>query len=83
MDDLLVQFGLRFPSEAEALYRQCEEFKDWSPEQRLGAVADLNRAVEALSLAGGVREEQLKYHEQQEEEWQRIMREFIKEHVSV
>lgn len=68
---------LRFPSEAEAIRKQVEAERSLTPTQRLLAVVDLLRTVEALSAAGNCREAQLRLHEDQEEEWRRIMKEFF------
>jgi hypothetical protein len=52
-----------------------------TPTQRLQAVVDVLSAAEALSIAGGVREAQLKYHQGLEDEWRQRMKEFIAQHV--
>jgi hypothetical protein len=76
-----VQLPIAFPSEAEALRQYCLAQAGWTPTQRLLAVVDTLAAAEALSEAGGRREEQLKYQQGLEDEWRRRMMEFIKQHV--
>jgi hypothetical protein len=73
--------AIPFPSEAEALRKTARVEQQWTPTQRLFAVVDALCAAEAFSQAGGVREAQLKYHHSLEEEWQRRMKEFIKQYV--
>lgn len=75
------QLAVPFPSEAEALRRHLQTEQRLTPGQRLSAVADALAAVEALSQASGVRHAQLQYHQHLEDEWQRLMREFIQQHV--
>jgi len=74
--------AIPFPSEAEALRKQSRVEQKWTGMQKLFAVIDALAAAEVFSLAGGVREAQLKYHQSLEEEWQRRMKEFIKQHAS-
>jgi hypothetical protein len=78
---MALDLGIRFPSEAEALRKQCRAEQGLTPLQRLQAVVDTLAAVEALSRAGGVREAQLRYQQGLEEEWRRRMKEFIQQHV--
>jgi hypothetical protein len=70
-----------FPTEPSELRKQLAAERQWTLAQRLLAVVDALAAAEALSQAGTVREAQLKYHEDLEEEWRRRMKEFIKRHA--
>ena len=74
--------AIPFPSEADALRKHAQAEQGWTATQRLLAVADALAAGEAMSLAGGLREAQLRYHLSLEEEWRRRMKEFIKQHVA-
>jgi len=76
-----VNLPISFPSERARLQRLAEDAQGLTPTQRLLAVADALAAAEALSAAGGIRDAQLEYHQRREEEWQRIMKEFIAKHV--
>ena len=73
---------IAFPSQAEQLRRQLQAFAGASAQQRLQAVADTLAAADALSAAGGRREDQLKYHDRCEREWRDRMKEFIAQHVA-
>jgi hypothetical protein len=73
---------IRFPSEAEALRKHLQMEQRLTPTQRLLAVADAVLAADTLSRAGLVREAQLRYHQNLEDEWRRRMKEFIDRHVA-
>ena len=70
-----------FPSEAAQLRERLRAERHLTPGERIYAVADALRVAESLSLAGQVRAAQLEYHRRQKEEWRRLMREFIDQHV--
>jgi len=76
-----MKLPISFPSEAEQLRKQLRGFAGATAEERLRAVADTLAAVEALSTAGGRREEQMKYHDACERDGRDRMREFIAQHV--
>jgi hypothetical protein len=78
---MAIHFGIPFPTERSELRRQLAAERQWTLAQRLLAVVDALAAAEALSKSGTVREAQLKYHEDLEEEWRRRMKEFIKLHA--
>jgi len=78
---MAIHLKIPFPSEAAVLRKQVSAERDWTPTQRLRAVADALAAAEALSRAGQVREAQLKYHEELEAEWRRRLKEFIQRHA--
>jgi hypothetical protein len=73
---------ISFPSQAEQLRKQLQAFAGATAEERLEAVADTLAAADALSTAGGHREEQLRYLDSCEREWRNRMREFIAQHVA-
>ena len=73
---------ISFPSEAQQLREQLRAYAGATAEQRLEAVADTLAAVEALSIAGGRREAQLRYHDSCEREGRDRIREFIAQHVA-
>ncbi|HYV37750.1 MAG TPA: hypothetical protein VE988_18845 [Gemmataceae bacterium] len=77
---MATDIGIRFPSEAEALRKQCEAEKGLTADERFRAVLDMNATAEALARAGGTYEAQLKHQHQVELEWQQIMKEFLKAH---
>ncbi len=77
-----MKLPISFPTEAAQLREQLRVFAAATAEERLRAVADTLVAVEALSAAGGRREEQLKYDESCERQGRDRMREFIARHVS-
>lgn len=76
-----IDLNIPFPSEAEALRKQAEVERDWTPTQRLRAMLDLLAAGEKLSKAGTIRIAQLKYHDELEKEENRRMMEVIAQHV--
>lgn len=76
-----VNLPISFPSEAAQLREQLRAFAGATAEERLRAVADTLSAVDALSAAGGRRQEQLKYHESCERQGRDRMKEFIARHV--
>lgn len=73
---------IHFPPESEQVRRQLEPFVHATAQERLLAAADALEAAEALSMAGGRRAEQLKYHELCKRQWRQSMAKFIAEHVS-
>lgn len=73
--------SLRFPSEAEQLRRRGRETQAMTAEQRLLAALDLLAAAETLSRAGDCRSEQLRLHENLEQEWRDRMKAFLDRHV--
>jgi Skp family chaperone for outer membrane proteins len=77
-----VQLPIPFPTEVEALRKQCQAEQQLSPAQRLRAALDAARAADTLSQAGRVRQAQLRYQQQLEEDWARRMKEFIQRHVA-
>jgi len=76
-----MELPISFPTEAEQLRRHLRAYAGMTAGERLQAVADTLDAVDALSIAGGRREEQMKYHEACEREGRERMREFIAQHV--
>ena len=70
-----------FPSPAEQIKQRAARDRHLTPTQRIHAVCDAFEAVESLSRSSGIREQQLEYWVQQEKEWQRIMKDFIAQHV--
>ena len=77
-----MKLPIAFPSEAEQLREQLRVYAGATAGERLQAVADTLAAVEALSTAGGRREEQMKYHDACERQGRDRMREFIAQHVA-
>lgn len=71
-----------FPSEAEQLRRQLQPLAHATAQERLLAAADALAAAETLSMAGGRRVEQLRYHESCERQWRQRMTQFITQHVA-
>jgi hypothetical protein len=80
-EHMAIHLTIPFPTERSELQRQLAAERQWMPARCLLAVGDALAAAEALSQAGTVREAQLKYHEDLEEEWRRRMKEFIKRHA--
>ncbi len=78
-----MKLPISFPNQAEQLRHELEAFAGATAEERLQAVADTLAAADALSAAGGRREDQLRYHDWCEREWRNRMREFIAQHVAV
>ncbi|MBI2807841.1 MAG: hypothetical protein HYX68_22900 [Planctomycetes bacterium] len=74
--------GIRFPSEADAIRKQVQAQAGKSPGQKFLAALDVLDVAEKFSRAGTIRLEQLKIHARLEEDWQRRMKEFIKQHVA-
>ncbi|MDP6119088.1 MAG: hypothetical protein QGF00_08255 [Planctomycetota bacterium] len=70
-----------FPSAVDQLRERVARERHLTPTQRIHAVCDVSDAVERLSRSSSIREWQLEYWENQENEWQRIMKEFIAQHV--
>lgn len=79
---MAIELGITFPSEADALRQHVQFEARASCDERFCAVLDLLSVAETLSRAGKVRPQQLKYQELLEDEWQRRMKEFIKQHVA-
>jgi hypothetical protein len=77
-----MKLPISLPSEAEQLRRHLQAYARATAGERLQAVADTLAAVDALSIAGGRREEQMKYHEACEREGRERMKEFIAQHVN-
>jgi hypothetical protein len=75
------RLAIAFPSEADALRKEAQAIRTWTPTQRLAAVVDALSAVETLSQAGGVRAAQLEYQRRLEEDWRCRIQEFIKHHA--
>jgi len=73
---------ISFPSQAEQLRKHLQAYAGATAEERLQAVADTLAAADALSAAGGHREEQLRYHDWCERQWRDRMKEFIAQHVA-
>jgi len=73
---------ISFPNEATQVREVLRMFAGATAEERLRAVADTLAAVEALSSAGGRRQEQLRYHESCERQGRDRMREFIARHAA-
>lgn len=78
-----MKLPIAFPDEAQQLCEQLRAFAGATPEARLRAVADTLAAAEALSAAGGRREEQMRYHDRCEREGRDRMREFIAQHAAI
>jgi hypothetical protein len=78
---MAIRLAIPFPTERSELRSQFAAERHWTLAQRLLAVVDALAAAEALFQAGTVREAQLKYHEDLEEEWRRRMKEFIQRHA--
>jgi hypothetical protein len=76
-----MQLRVYFPTEAEALRKQCKAERHLSPIERLRAAVDAAHAADTLSRAGHVYEAQLRYQQQLEEDWARRMKEFIRQHL--
>ena len=76
-----MKLPILFPSEAAQLRQQLQVLAGATPEERLRAVADTLAAAEALSSAGGRRQQQLRYEDSIEQQWRDRMREFIAQHV--
>jgi len=72
---------ISFPDEAAQLRAHLRAFAGATAEERLRAVADTLAAAEALSKAGGRREERLKQQDASERHGHDRMREFIAQHV--
>ena len=70
-----------FPSSAEQVKERANRDKHLTPTQRIRAVCDAFEAVEKLSRSSGIRDQQLAHWEQQETEWQQIMKRFIEQHA--
>ncbi len=62
--------------------KQCQAERHLSPAQRLRAALDAAPAADLLSRAGQVRQAQLRYQQQMEEDWARRMKEFIQQNVA-
>ncbi len=77
-----MELPISFPSEAAQLREHLRMFAGATAEERLRAVADTLAAVEALSAAGGRREEQLQYDQSCERQGRDRMKEFIARHVA-
>jgi hypothetical protein len=77
-----MKLPISFPSEAAQLREQLRAFAGATAQERLRAVADTLAAVDALSTAGGQREEQMRYHDSCECEGRDRMREFLAQHVA-
>jgi len=76
-----MKLPIAFPPEAVQLRQQLEPLANATAEERLLAAADALCAAEALSMAGGRRAEQLKYHEFCERQWRDRMTQFVTQHV--
>ena len=72
---------ISFPSEVSRLQRQVEIERNWTSTQRIAAVAQTLKAVNALASAGGRSAGQLEYHQRCERQWQQRMKEFIAKHA--
>jgi hypothetical protein len=70
-----------FPTPVEQVKERAARDRHLTPTQRIHAVCDAFDAVEKLSRSSGIREEQLAHWEQQEKEWQQIMKNFIAQHA--
>lgn len=77
-----MELPISFPSQPEQLRKRLRAFAGATAEERLQAVADTLQAVEALSAAGGHREDQLRYNDWCEREWRNRMREFIAQQLA-
>ncbi len=72
---------ISFPSQVERVKRQVEVERDWTPTQRIAAVAESVKLVKMLAAAGGRSAEQIEYKERCEREWKQRMKEFIAKHA--
>jgi len=78
---MLLDLPIAFPSEVSRLERQVLIEHDWTPSQRIAAVAQTLKVVRALALAGKRSAGQLEYHERCERQWQQRIMEFIAKHA--
>jgi len=78
----LTKLPISFPDEAAQLREHLRAIAGATVGERLRAVADTLAAAEALSEAGGRRQEQLRQQAESERQWRDCMKEFIAQHVA-
>jgi hypothetical protein len=74
------EFPIRFPNEADEIYREVQKFRQLSPGERLTAVIRHMASSDHLLSASPRRETALAQREADEAEWRRIQRELFGRH---
>ncbi len=74
-------FPIRFPNEADVIYREAATYRQLSPTDRLLAIIDLIASGVALLAHSPHRDAGARLREAQEAEWQRAQKEFFARHA--
>jgi hypothetical protein len=77
---IAMDLPIRFPDEAEKIYREALAFRQLTPSERFLAIMDLIGSGEALLEKSPHREAGLRLRQAQEAEWRAMQKELFARH---